>query len=783
MKISCYPKLLLAILFPAVAIPLSATSTVRDSLKSIEQIVIPAGGAVVNETVAHELREAVAPMAAIIEGSGDLTKGGPETILVGVAGEPGIQQPEAMASLEEWMLFQPAEGSHPARLIASHRHLIYSLFCKLTEDWMDEPVSSFSEGRVIRPSFPHIYGEDGFYGFWRRFCRGYEPEAAMREAARLGVSRMPVNALPQPISMEDGPAGEIYFRFYQYLPDMDQFVETKLNEGIYPSEYLATNLAFLKEQAALAVKYGITPGMHVANPRSVPEKLFDKYPYLRGARVDHTFRSYRPRYTLSLAHPLARWHYAELIRKLLTEVPDIGFLITLINDSGSGFEYTESLYPGRNGGPYVVREWSTHQQVARAAAENIIRYYRTLMKAAREVNPEFRILLGLNNIKEEKGIIYEGLVDGLDRIVRTQRMNIVEDRERNQLLEARGSYRVGAGEAEGNPYLLGIPAPWHTYERLKGEYAAGTSRLELSYDPPVVVPYDVNRAVLRAFQFDSEIDLEEVIKETAQQFVGTNKAAELTEIWKITDEAVQSLPFLPLYGNLGFMWYRFWVRPFVPDIAKIPVSERAYYEDYMLTIFNNPHNVDMQADALWDIGSAEEYSDFLATFDETSLPLIEKAIGQARHLEADLPGGHPGVAVASDLVDRLRAYHCFARTLRNLSSWIVGVHGYLDSESDEDRTRHLAIVREMVADELANARDLLELWNSTDVVFMPIHEKGEWMHDYGPNFGELLENKIHLMEAYGDAEPYIDPDYMWRLPEPDEVELAPEIDPEEYMKY
>jgi hypothetical protein len=57
------------------------------------------------------------------------------------------------------------------------------------------------------------------------------------------------------------------------------------------------------------------------------------------------------------------------------------------------------------------------------------------------------------------------------------------------------------------------------------------------------------------------------------------------------------------------------------------------------------------------------------------------------------------------------------------------------------------------------------------------------MHDYGPNFGELLENKIRLMEAYGDAEPYIDPDYMWRLPEPEEVELAPEIEAEVYSGY
>jgi hypothetical protein len=763
--------------------PVYGSGTVRDALGSIQRIVIPAGGAVVNTTVAHELRDALAPQAVVVTGTTAADFDEPDTLVIGVAGEAHLAVPEIDDEDAGWMFFQTGQKTQPARLMASERHLLYGLFCKLQEDWSSEPAKAFADGRLVRPTFPHIYGEDGFYGFWRRFCRGYEPEAAIREAARLGVSRIHVNVLPQPISMEDGPEGEIYYRFYQYLPDMDQYVETRLNAGTYPPEYLAANLTFLKEQAALAVKYGLTPGMHVANPRSVPEKLLEKYPYLRGARVDHTFRSYRPRYTLSLAHPLARWHYAELIRNLLHEVPEIGFLTTLINDSGSGFEYTESLYPGRNGGPYVVREWSTHQQVARAAAENVIRYYRTLLDAAREVNPEFRILLGLNNIKEEKQIIFEGLKDGLDRLVRTQRMDIREDRERNRNLEARGSYRVGAAEAEGDPYVLGVPAPWHTLERLRREHKAGTSRLELAYDPPAVVPYDVNRAVLREFQFDAGIDADEVIAAAARRFIGDAHAGELTEIWKTSDEAVQALPFLPLYGNLGFAWYRFWVRPFVPDIGKIPVADRAYYEDYMLTIFNNPNNVDLQADALWDIGSVEEYSDFLTTFDGEALPLIQKAIDQNRSLQAALPAGHPGSAVVADLDARLRAYHAFARTLRNISAWIVGVHGYIDAGSDEARAENLRVVRQMVADELANARDLLDLWNSTDVVFMPIHEKGEWMHDYGPNFGELLENKIRLMEAYGDAEPYIDPGYMWRLPHPDEVELAPKIDPEDYLRY
>ena len=78
---------------------------------------------------------------------------------------------------------------------------------------------------------------------------------------------------------------------------------------------------------------------------------------LRGPRVDHPFRSFRPRYTMTLTHPLVRQHYADMMRALLQEVPDLGYIAVWSNDSGSGFEHTKSLYVGRNGGPYMIREW------------------------------------------------------------------------------------------------------------------------------------------------------------------------------------------------------------------------------------------------------------------------------------------------------------------------------------------------------------------------------------------------------------------------------------------
>ena len=751
--------------------------TVRESLEALEVIVIPEASEPVSRTVAEAIREAYCPGANIVTAAQDRAEADSRSLQVAVEDTSGDAQDNPA-----WMLFQiPGEG--PVRLVASQGNLLYALFCRVRDEWADQDATLFADAERRSPAFQTIVGEDGYYGFWRRFSVGYDPESAIREMARLGASHVIVNALPQPFAMEDGPPGEIYYRFYQYLPDLDQYVETDLNRGTYPPEYLQANLNFLREQAALAVKYGLVPGMHIANPRSVPESLLEKYPYLRGARVDHPFRSYRPRYTLTLAHPLVRWHYATLMQNLLREVPEIGFLATLINDSGAGFEYTESLYAGRNGGLYLVREWRPAGEIARKAAGLVIQYYQTLRDAARELNPDFRILMGLNNIEEEKQIIYDGLGEGLDRRVQTQRMDITEDFERNERLEKRHSYRVGSASAKGNPYIPGLPAPRLTYEALEREMEAGTSRLEVQLDPPSLAPYDINREVLNTFQLKGGFDLDGLLQETASNLVGQAHAGDLVRIWNFSDAAVRGAPVMPLYGGLGFAWYRFWVRPFVPDIEAIPVRERAYYEDYMLTTFNNPHNVDLQADALWKIHSREECSDFVRRFDEDTLPMVARAIRELGDALDKLAQEDPARRVMADLEVRLRAYRCYSLTLRNVAAWIVAVHGYLDAEGDSDRAEYLRMTREMVQSELRNTEELLELWKSTDIVFMPIHPGGEWMHDYGPNFGQLLENKIRLMRKYGGRLPRIDPDYMWRLPDPAEVEEAPPVPEAEYLKY
>ena len=183
-------------------------------------------------------------------------------------------------------------------LVASRTHLIYTLFCHIRDNWLDEAVSSFEDGRMITISLKDITARDDllvgravFLKQRHQQVQVSDIEMSMQEMARLGSARVIVNELPTLFAQERGPEGEVYYRFYDYLPDLDQFVETKLNYGTYPPERLEANLNSLKKLARLADKFGLIPGMEIANPRSVPESLLRRYPFLRGARVDHPYRA------------------------------------------------------------------------------------------------------------------------------------------------------------------------------------------------------------------------------------------------------------------------------------------------------------------------------------------------------------------------------------------------------------------------------------------------------------------------------------------------------------
>jgi hypothetical protein len=744
------------------------TATVKDAVARIITLEIPSPGYPVERTVAEAMRKALALNASIVEApAGQTPRRGSLRIHVmraGIETSPG------------WFRLQLSPDG-TGELTASHTHLLYTAFCRVRDEWVSNDVQEFAQGRTASIRLPWLEGNDGMFASLPRFIRNYDPEATIQELARLGCSHVSINVLASPTAYEEGTPGEIYPRFYASSPDLDQFVASDLTRGLYPPEYLQANLSLLKKNAALALAYGLTPGLTICSPRTMPEAFFAKYPYLRGARVDHPYRSYRPRYTATLSHPVVRWHYAQLMSAMMKEVPELGYLYLWTNDSGSGFEYVSTLYAGRNGGAYLIREWKSDESIARAAGENVLRYLRLLRNAASETNPRFRVITSISWFGAEQDIILGGLGDRLDLYIQPADTANVHRWPVIRALETKGSQLFSNARAATN-YILGAPCPWLSYERLESAVAPGVHNIAVTFDPPSLAPWSINREVIRAYQSDTKKTVDEIVESTARRWVGDNEVGTLVQAWRLMDRAVRSFPDVPLYGtSWAFPLYRHWVRPFVPNISAIPEDERRYYEQHMIATFNNPTMIDFGADALWLLIDTVQAKSIVRRCDSLVWKPLDEALALLDVSLERQAQGSSARDVLQDQHDRLQGLRCYFRTLRNVAGWIASVRGYMNASSRSAQTTTLSSVRATIDDELKNAGDLLQLWNTSHTNFIPVASLGENWAFYGSNLGELLQKKIDLMKKHREDTPFIDPNFMWRMG----TECP--VPPAEYLKY
>lgn len=668
---------------------------------------------------------------------------------------------------------------------------LYSYASYLLENCLDDQVEKYAEGKHVEPAFDwNRVTYDFFLTQEGRIQKYLDREAYVAELARLGFTHAEVNGLAFPMGLETGPAGEIYPMFYTYCPALDQFVYSELNKGIYPYYYLSANMNYLAENARLARKYGLIPGLLCFEPRSVPEQFFEKYPMLRGARVDHPFRSFKPRYNLTITHPRVLDHYSEMLSKIMKEVPDLGYMCVWSNDSGSGFEHTKSLYVGRNGGAYLIREWKNDEEIARLAGENVIRFLDTLKNAGRKINPEFRVLTRMESFYGEHEVVWNGLGNGLD----IETCSLVtkgwaipyshpmyndnkdinggavhqtefwpEETEEVKELEQRGgkvNFYFAHGPHQMFEPLMGVPYPYLTWEKLSKMYSQGVTNLAQMGGafPPGMVPFNVNHEVVRSFLFDPAGDPEFEIRRIAARWGGERNSGIITEVWKLTEKAILGFPNVSsLYSALGFTWYRLWVRPFVPNIEALTLEERAYYEEFMCTTPHNPNNIDLGRDVLFSIVNEEKAARDVLRIDENVWKYIDEAVEILEEADCeDAP------EIIHDQLIRIKALRCWIMTNRNVAAWVSAVHGFMATQNEIKRESCREAVRSLMELEIKNSFSLIEILGD-DVEFMAMTDKGETPLIHGINIKENIRKRIALMQEHIDDEPYIDPGYIQRI--------------------
>jgi len=767
--------------------------TLKQFLTTVTVIDIHPSGPLVESTVANEMRSTSCPSANVRRSPGLSVAS--RTVRVAVVGDSAAWKAihPALASQERWLMARvKGEGME---LLASHTHLLYQVWTFVQDEWASLDVAAFRDGKILIPTFPGVRPVyDIFLTQVARTVRNFNKEEHFKTLARMGSTYAEVNGLAFPVPLETGPRGELLHRFYTYCPALDQFVTSRLNKGIYDSDYLQANLNNLKNNAALAEKYGLIPGLVCFEPRSVPDELLQRYPVLRGARVDHPMRSFRPRFNLSVAHPVVLDHYSEMMENLMHEVPRLDYLSVWSNDSGAGFEYTSSLYVGRNGGGYLVREWLAAKDIASAAAFNLVRFIKTLRDAGRRVNPRFRTLIRLEPFWEEHDYIWSMLEEGLDvevsslltkgwdlaykhpryeevpQIHGTALYCTFVEQERAVLddLEKKGSradvYCV-PGVLQNHDPIIGTAFPGLVYRKLHDMAAlrVTTAAYMGGATQPSLAPYNINQEVVRAFQFDRNLDLPSLLLKKAAEWIGPELAADLVRLWEITEDAYTYFP-IPMWIYSGWsVWYRLFIRPIVPDIDAIPESDRAYYEDFLLATTHNRTRVDFRYDVGFDLCDPERAWLSVRHMDEDLFPRMERAVALAKSL-LDRASTEHARACARDQYDRTRGLLYWYRTEYAVTAWVAGVHTYLSTNDAAKKKECRELLRKMVLDDIQNTRDLLELWETSTTNWLLISGVAETTFIYYSNFGDLLKRKIALATGHENDEPYVDPDYQWRVP-------------------
>lgn len=626
--------------------------------------------------------------------------------------------------------------------------------------------------------------------YWRS-ARKFDPEQYIAALAESGFTHCEVNGLQAHMPVEDFVPFEYYPQFYSYCPGFNHFVDTELTRGIWPAMYLDANLQNLRRLADLGRKYGLKPGVCMFEPRTLPERFFTKYPSLRGARVDHPFRSRLPRYTMAQDHPIVQRHFREALQKLMHHVPDLSYMSLWTNDSGAGFEHSASLYVGRNGGPYMIREWRSHDKVAQASGQSIVRFLRNLREAAAGINPEFDVLLRIEPFKVEHDHIKAGmgphvgweapslLVRGYSvpyshpkypenyGVAGTLFHTTMDAGEKEALAQSRAQgiepvLHYSASSPWNHEPLMGVPYPRMLHAKLKAVHETGVRRISAlgGLGNPTQAPYWPNPAILRAAQFFPEKPIDAVLSDFAQTLVGPAQASALVSAWDAFEEALGGQPLVYLYCAFGFCWQRTWDRPFVPDIEAVPAAEREYYERHGCFQHNNPGLNDLGKDVLFDLITRESGAKMAADMDRAVLVPMRALIDRLGALIPTLPADV--APVFTDLRDRARAYLHWATSLRNVCAWCDSVYSYLEAKDDATRQASMDRLQRAIDLELESTRGLIELLETTRSEVLVMSGVAETTFFYGENLVDHLRTKLRLTSQYRNHPPRIDRNIFWR---------------------
>jgi hypothetical protein len=140
-----------------------------------------------------------------------------------------------------------------------------------------------------------------------------------------------------------------WHEYASYNRSVEAFFPDSMLAPFVPAEYISKNRQMLLYRTGVLRELGLNAAFRSNEPRFLPTAFFDKYPHLRGPRVDHPRRSVQKEFSPCFHQPETMRMYRNMLSQLFKNVPEIRTFYFSMNDAGSGSCWCDWLYSGPNG--------------------------------------------------------------------------------------------------------------------------------------------------------------------------------------------------------------------------------------------------------------------------------------------------------------------------------------------------------------------------------------------------------------------------------------------------
>jgi len=556
-----------------------------------------------------------------------------------------------------------------------------------------------------------------------------EFKQAAGRAKKLGATHIMVGALPRSRWMWEDDLSNPYPNWCMGHAQLFKLVCPPELKEYLPTEFIDKCFAIVKERCDILHELGLKPALFSNEPFWLPEEVYLRHPFWRGARCDHPRRSKRTYYSPCLDNPEVLEMYRYAVRELVAQT-GIDFIAFMSNDSGGGICWSNGTYVGPNG-PESCRH--------RSMSERIIGFMDAMDAGGRDAGVEVTLSFNAN-------IGFKLAEEGVAEAWRGAKDNYIIN-----LRDNKGGYPIDFRHREGKGWIKGIPNFFGFAQSVGGAVASGREFMTL---PVTKTDFAENWSYLEnnlAAAPAGFAGCTNAIHKVAAGLVGEACADLLTDAYHHISEGELHFSHdglgLIMYGIVHQRWIN---RPFVLFPEELTPEERDYYRNFQFQALDEAH-----ANDLIDMQNIECARGFSAAFllSETARKAtasFNKAVG----LLEELVEKNPAVKdAASMLIRRLRVYNCLMKTCANAALFQDLVDNIdfeaeppLDCRWPTRNDPRIEQFQNLTRSEVENAyilADLLEGYE--DKIFNVTDAAGEDIFVFGPNLVAQIRMKAETM--------------------------------------